>query len=101
MDQLLRLLHHCGLPTTDVDLINTWGHTMGQFLKKAQPRATQVTYICTWVCMHVCTQAKSHAGDLYMYVCMYVYASQARAARVNYVCMYVCMYVWMFRAVFG
>lgn len=43
MEQMLRLLHACGLPTTDVDFINCDGHVMHQLLLKAQPRMTQFT----------------------------------------------------------
>jgi 1-pyrroline-5-carboxylate dehydrogenase len=43
MEQLLRLLHQCGLPNTDVDFINCDGHVMHQLLLTAQPRMTQFT----------------------------------------------------------
>lgn len=43
MEQFLRLLHACGLPTTDVDFINTDGPTMHKLLMKAQPRMTLFT----------------------------------------------------------
>lgn len=32
MDQMLRLLHCCGLPVEDVDFINTDGKTMNKLL---------------------------------------------------------------------
>lgn len=43
MEQWLRLLHHCGLPATDVDFINSDGSTMNRFLRAARPRTTQFT----------------------------------------------------------
>lgn len=43
MEQMLRLLHACGLPTSDVDFINCDGHVMHELLLKAQPRMTQFT----------------------------------------------------------
>lgn len=43
MEQALRLLHACGLPTTDVDFINCDGPTMHKLLLQAQPRLTQFT----------------------------------------------------------
>ena len=32
MDQMMRLLHYCGLPVEDVDLINSDGKTMNKLL---------------------------------------------------------------------
>ena len=43
MEQVLRLLHHCGMPMTDVDFINSDGSTMHAFLLKSLPRMTQFT----------------------------------------------------------
>lgn len=43
MEQALRLLHHCGLPLTDVDFINCDGATMHALLLEAKPRMTQFT----------------------------------------------------------
>lgn len=43
MEQALRLLHHCGMPLTDVDFINSDGPTMHAFLLKSNPRMTQFT----------------------------------------------------------
>ena len=43
MEQALRLLHHCGMPLTDVDFINSDGPTMHAFLLKSRPRMTQFT----------------------------------------------------------
>lgn len=43
MEQYLRLLHSCGLPTNDVDFINCEGDVMHKFLMTAQPRMTQFT----------------------------------------------------------
>ena len=34
MDQMLRLLHACGLPAEDVDFINSDGKTMNKLLKE-------------------------------------------------------------------
>ncbi|KAJ9517976.1 hypothetical protein QJQ45_004346 [Haematococcus lacustris] len=42
-EQLLRLLHHCGMPRTDVDLLVGPGATMGEVLAQAQPRNTLFT----------------------------------------------------------
>ncbi|KAF5834870.1 putative aldehyde dehydrogenase MIS1, partial [Dunaliella salina] len=42
-EQLLRLLHHCGMPRTDVDFLAGPGATMGEVLKQAQPRSTLFT----------------------------------------------------------
>ncbi len=38
MDQLLRLMHHCGMPTTDVDLLHGSGLVMNHVIREAQPR---------------------------------------------------------------
>ena len=43
LEQYLRLLHHCGAPVTDCDLINCDGPTMGALLDAAQPRMTLFT----------------------------------------------------------
>uniref|UniRef100_A0A803PJF9 Aldehyde dehydrogenase domain-containing protein n=2 Tax=Cannabis sativa TaxID=3483 RepID=A0A803PJF9_CANSA len=43
MDQLLRLLHYCGLPEGDVDFINSDGKTMNKLLLEANPRMTLFT----------------------------------------------------------
>lgn len=43
MDQMLRLLHACGLPAEDVDFINSDGKTMNKLLKEANPRMTLFT----------------------------------------------------------
>lgn len=32
MEQMMRLLHHCGLPVEDVDFINSDGKTMNKIL---------------------------------------------------------------------
>lgn len=32
MDQMIRLLHHCGLPAEDLDFINCDGKTMNKLL---------------------------------------------------------------------
>ena len=43
MEQALRLLHHCGMPMTDVDFINSDGATMHSILMRAEPRMTLFT----------------------------------------------------------
>jgi len=44
MEQMLRLLHHCGMPMEDVDFINNQdGKTMHQLLLEAEPRMTLFT----------------------------------------------------------
>ena len=43
MDQYLRLLHHCGMPKGDVDLIHCGGDAMGALIDKAPFRTTQFT----------------------------------------------------------
>ena len=43
VEQLLRLMHHCGMPAADVDLLHGPGTTMGEVLKAAQPRNTLFT----------------------------------------------------------
>ncbi|KAK8560019.1 hypothetical protein V6N12_012827 [Hibiscus sabdariffa] len=43
MEQMMRLLHHCGLPAEDVDFINSDGKTMNKLLMEANPRMTLFT----------------------------------------------------------
>ncbi|EYU42874.1 hypothetical protein ABFS82_09G034600 [Erythranthe guttata] len=43
MEQMLRLLHECGLPAEDVDFINSDGKTMNKLLLEAEPRMTLFT----------------------------------------------------------
>ena len=43
IEQLLRLLHHCGMPRTDADLVHGSGMTMNEIMLKAQPRSTLFT----------------------------------------------------------
>ncbi|XP_051123252.1 probable aldehyde dehydrogenase [Andrographis paniculata] len=43
MEQMLRLLHECGLPVEDVDFINSDGKTMNKLLMEAKPRMTLFT----------------------------------------------------------
>lgn len=43
MDQMMRLLHYCGLPVEDVDFINSDGKTMNKLLLKANTRMTLFT----------------------------------------------------------
>ncbi|XP_034673012.1 probable aldehyde dehydrogenase [Vitis riparia] len=43
MEQMIRLLHHCGLPMEDLDFINSDGKTMNKLLLEANPRMTLFT----------------------------------------------------------
>jgi 1-pyrroline-5-carboxylate dehydrogenase len=43
MEQLLKLMHACGMPKEDVDFINCDGPVMHKLLMTAQPRMTQFT----------------------------------------------------------
>jgi 1-pyrroline-5-carboxylate dehydrogenase len=43
VEQLLRLLHHCGMPRTDADLIHGSGQVVNELLLRAQPRSTLFT----------------------------------------------------------
>lgn len=43
MEQMMRLLHYCGLPVEDVDFINSDGKTMNKLLMEANPRMTLFT----------------------------------------------------------
>ncbi|ONK59351.1 uncharacterized protein A4U43_C08F5550 [Asparagus officinalis] len=43
MEQMLRLLHDCGLPKEDVDFINSDGITMNKILLEAKPQMTLFT----------------------------------------------------------
>ncbi|KAK4744479.1 hypothetical protein SAY87_010791 [Trapa incisa] len=43
MDQMMRLLHQCGMPVEDVDFINSDGKTMNKLLSEAKPRMTLFT----------------------------------------------------------
>ena len=43
MEQFLRLLHDCGLPKEDVDLLNCEGAVAGELLNRAPVRVTQVS----------------------------------------------------------
>lgn len=42
-EQLLRLLHFCGMPRTDADLIHGGGQVVNELLLRAQPRSTLFT----------------------------------------------------------
>jgi 1-pyrroline-5-carboxylate dehydrogenase len=42
-EQLLRLLHACGMPATDVDFLVGPGATAGEVLAAARPRSTLFT----------------------------------------------------------
>lgn len=43
MEQMMRLLHYCGLPAKDVDFINSDGKTMNKILLEGNPRMTLFT----------------------------------------------------------
>ncbi|KAI0508109.1 hypothetical protein KFK09_014243 [Dendrobium nobile] len=43
MEQMIRLLHECGLPKEDMDFINTDGMTMNKLLLEAKPHMTLFT----------------------------------------------------------
>ncbi|KAL5747399.1 hypothetical protein ACOSP7_024399 [Xanthoceras sorbifolium] len=43
MEQMMRLLHYCGLPVEDVDFINSDGKTMNKLLMEANPQMTLFT----------------------------------------------------------
>ncbi|KAF2311344.1 hypothetical protein GH714_021924 [Hevea brasiliensis] len=43
MEQMMRLLHYCGLPVEDADFINSDGKTMNKLLLEANPRMTLFT----------------------------------------------------------
>ncbi|TYJ99100.1 putative aldehyde dehydrogenase isoform X1 [Cucumis melo var. makuwa] len=43
MEQMIRLLHHCGLPLEDLDFINCDGKTMNKLLMEANPSMTLFT----------------------------------------------------------
>ena len=42
-EQLLRLLHHCGMPATDVDFMVGPGLTMNEIVNRAAPRSMLFT----------------------------------------------------------
>lgn len=43
MEQMIRLLHHCGLPLEDLDFINCDGKTMNKLLIEGNPSMTLFT----------------------------------------------------------
>lgn len=43
VEQLLRLLHHCGMPRTDADLVHGGGAVVNELLLRAEPRSTLFT----------------------------------------------------------
>lgn len=43
MEQFMRMLIHCGLPATDVDMLCADGPTTGRFVRSAKPRSVQFT----------------------------------------------------------
>ena len=42
-EQFVRMLHHVGMPKTDLDYIQGNGRVVGEILKKAHPRSTLFT----------------------------------------------------------
>ena len=42
-EQLLRLLHHCGAPAADVDLVHGDGRVVNGILRAGEPRSTLFT----------------------------------------------------------
>lgn len=43
IEQFIRMLHHCGMPKTDLDLIHCQPKSMEHILKKSEPRLIQFT----------------------------------------------------------
>ena len=43
IEQFVRMLHHCGMPKEDLDLVHCDGKTMESILKKSDPRLIQFT----------------------------------------------------------
>ena len=43
VEMFVRMLHHCGMPMDDVDLIHGNGKVVGDILKQAQVRSTLFT----------------------------------------------------------
>lgn len=43
VEMFVRMLHHCGMPLNDVDLIHGNGKVVGDILKKAEVRSTLFT----------------------------------------------------------
>jgi len=62
IEEFVRLLHHCGLPLTDVDLIHGSGATVGEILAQAKPASTLFTG-SKKVAEHL---AKEHHGRVYL-----------------------------------
>ena len=42
-EQFVRMLHHVGMPTTDLDYIQGNGRVVGEILKQGHPRSTLFT----------------------------------------------------------
>ncbi|KAL4517872.1 hypothetical protein Ndes2526B_g02272 [Nannochloris sp. 'desiccata'] len=62
IEEFVRLLHHCGLPLADVDLIHGSGGTVGEILAQAKPASTLFTG-SKKVAEHL---AKEHHGRVYL-----------------------------------
>lgn len=52
MQETLRMLHHCGMPLTDVDFIHSDGQVMNELLLKVKPRNTLFTGYARLVGLH-------------------------------------------------
>lgn len=46
MEQMMRLLHYCGLPVEDVDFINSDGKTMNKILLEVRVPETHKSIVC-------------------------------------------------------
>lgn len=46
MEQMIRLLHHCGLPMEDLDFINSDGKTMNKLLLEVRSQEHLVIANC-------------------------------------------------------
>jgi 1-pyrroline-5-carboxylate dehydrogenase len=62
IEEFVRLLHHCGLPLADVDLIHGNGGTVGEILAQAKPASTLFTG-SKKVAEHL---AKEHHGRVFL-----------------------------------
>jgi 1-pyrroline-5-carboxylate dehydrogenase len=62
IEEFVRLLHHCGLPLADIDLIHGNGGTVGEILAQAKPASTLFTG-SRKVAEHL---AKEHHGRVFL-----------------------------------
>jgi hypothetical protein len=56
-EQWVRLLHHCGMPVGDVDIVHSQGAVMGELLRSPHVRMTQFTGSST-VAEHLAVQLR-------------------------------------------